>query len=180
MVSTRQRLDPRGLARLHNVNSAWWHWSVNVLAASPALSRAHRRALLKRCGLRVGTGIVESGCWFFGDNIDFGEWAMINHRCYFDARDRITLGAKVGLAPEVMLVTSGHLPGNATNRRGPFTSGPLRIGDGVWLGTRATVLGGLSIGAGCVVAAGAVVTRDLEPHGLYAGVPARRLKDLPT
>ena len=161
-----------------DINSYWWHLAVNVIGASPLLSRDRRHGLLTRCGIELGSSIVEPGCWFFGTRITFGEWCMINHRCYFDARDQITLGARVGMAPEVMLVTSTHLPGDGHNRRGDFTSAPLTIGDGTWLGTRSTVLSGVTIGEGCVIAAGAVVTKDCEPHGLYGGVPAKRLRDL--
>jgi maltose O-acetyltransferase len=52
----------------------------------------------------------------------------------------------------------------------------VRIGDRCWIGARATILPGVSIGDGTVVAAGAVVTKDCEPDALYAGVPARRLR----
>jgi maltose O-acetyltransferase len=177
-VAARSRLDPRGFAAHRNVNSAWWHWTANVVAASPAVGRERRAQLLRRCGIDVGTALVEPGCFFFGSDVGLGDWAWINHRCYFDARDRITVGAQCSLGMEVMLCTSGHEPGAAGKRAGAYVSGPIAIGDGTWLGTRALVLGGVTIGAGCIVAAGAVVTADLEPHGVYAGVPARRIRDL--
>lgn len=50
--------------------------------------------------------------------------------------------------------------------------------DGCWLGGNVTVLPGVTIGRGCVIAAGAVVTKSCDPNGLYAGVPARRIRDL--
>ena len=52
------------------------------------------------------------------------------------------------------------------------------IGDGSWLGQNVSVIAGVTIGAGCMIAAGAVVVSDCEPNGLYAGVPARRIKNL--
>jgi len=161
-----------------NINSRWWHLAVNVIGASHLLSRDQRHGLLTRCGIELGTSIVESGCWFWGNNVEFGEWCMINHGCQFDARDRITLGARVGLAPDVLIVTSTHEPGDSHNRRADYTSAPVVIGDGTWIGTRATVLPGVTIGHGCVIAAGAVVAKDCEPDGLYGGVPAKRLRDL--
>jgi maltose O-acetyltransferase len=54
----------------------------------------------------------------------------------------------------------------------------VSVGNGSWLGTGVTVLPGVTIGEGCVIAAGAVVTADCAPDGLYAGVPARRIRDL--
>lgn len=160
------------------VNSRRWHLKVNVLAASALVGRERRARLLRSAGIGAETAIVEPGCFFFGSNVELGDWSWINHRCYFDARDRIELGAKCSLGMEVMLCTSGHRPGTPDKRAGEYVSGPIRVGDGTWLGTRALVLGGVTIGAGCIVAAGAVVTKDCEPHGLYGGVPARRLRDL--
>lgn len=178
-VSPVSRWDPRALSAVGNVNSLWWHWTVNVVAASAAWNRERRGHLLTRCGIGARTALVEPGCFFFGRDVELGAWSWINHRCYFDSRDRITLGDGCSLGMEVMLCTSGHAPGGPAKRAGAYVSGPITIGAGSWLGTRALVLGGVRIGEGCIVSAGAVVTRDLEPHGLYAGSPARRVRDLP-
>ncbi|WJH37282.1 hypothetical protein N6H14_05985 [Paenibacillus sp. CC-CFT747] len=68
--------------------------------------------------------------------------------------------------------------GGPDKRAGAPIGLPIVIGDGVWIGTRATVLPGVRIGDGSVIAAGAVVTKDCAPHGIYAGTPARRVKEL--
>jgi len=162
-----------------NVNSARWHWLVNVLAASPALGVERRASVLRRCGIEPGTTKIQPGCWFFSSDIEFGDWGRVNDRCYFDTRDRITLGDGAVLAYEVMLCTSTHAIGDDRARAGAYTSGPVTIGSGCWLGARSLVLPGVTVGDGCVVAAGAVVTSDCAADGLYAGVPARRVKDLP-
>jgi maltose O-acetyltransferase len=171
-------LDPRLFKSARNVNSTWWHWVVNVAAASPVLDRRTRARILSRAGVGVGQALVESGCFFFGDRVTIGDWSWINHRCYFDSRDQITIGTQCSLGMEVMLCTSTHLHGDATKRAGTYTSSPIQVGDGTWIGTRAVILPGVSVGAGCVVAAGAVVAEDAEPNGLYAGIPARRIRDL--
>jgi maltose O-acetyltransferase len=173
-----ERLDPR-LFSLRRVDSAWWDWLVNRVAASTAWNPAARAALLRRAGIDVGTTQVEPGCFFFSDQIEFGEYGWVNHRCYFDTREPITVGARVAFGMEVMVCTSTHEAGDRERRAGPYTSAPVRIGDGCWVGARALVLPGVTIGEACVVAAGAVVREDCEPHGLYAGVPARRVRDLP-
>jgi maltose O-acetyltransferase len=74
-----------------------------------------------------------------------------------------------------MILTATHnlVDGRVDHRR---ASRNVEIGDRVWLGARAMVLPGVTVGDGCVVAAGAVVTRDCEPDGVYAGVPARRIR----
>jgi maltose O-acetyltransferase len=126
----------------------------------------------------VHDGLIQPGCFFFSTQIEFGNWVWINHRVYFDTRDRITIGDRTGVGIEVMVLTSSHEPGDHANRRGAYTTAPVTIGAGCWIGSRATIMPGVTIADGVTVAAAAVVTRDCEPDGLYAGVPARRIKDL--
>ncbi|MFL5825775.1 MAG: acyltransferase [Thermoleophilaceae bacterium] len=177
MIPLRERLDPRGFGR-RNIDSAWWHWLVNVTAASPALDRETRSRLLRRAGIDVGHAVIDSGVYFFSADVNLGDWSVINHRCYFDSRDHIEVGERTGLAMEVMLCTSFHEIGTGLQRLGNYRTGAVTVGEGCWLGTRVTVLPGVTIGDGCVVGAGAVVTEDLEPHGVYAGVPARLVREL--
>ena len=178
MLSIREKLDPRGFRR-RNIDSAWWHWLVNDAAASPLLDRRRRAAVLRRAGIEVGTGaIVESGCFFFGADVSLGDYAVVNHRCYFDSKDQITIGPRTGLSMETMLFTSNHELGDEFKRWAAYKTAPIEIGAGVWIGTRVLVLPGVTIGDGCLVAAGAIVAKDLEPNGLYAGVPAKRIRDL--
>jgi maltose O-acetyltransferase len=175
--SLRQRLDPRAF-ELRRIDSAWWHWLVNGIAASPALDRRTRLRLLRLAGIEVVNAIVEGGCFFFGADIAIGDHTMINQGCHFDTRARIEIGAGAGIASEVMLCTSTHDIGAAEKRWGAYRTAPISVGAGAWLGSRALVLPGVTIGGGAVVAAGAVVTSDVEPNALYAGVPARRVRDL--
>ena len=63
-------------------------------------------------------------------------------------------------------------PGRHARRAGQPTVAPIVVGDGCWIGTRATLLPGVTVAPGCIVAAGAVLTRDTRPNGLYGGVPA--------
>ncbi|PRY18442.1 acyltransferase [Kineococcus rhizosphaerae] len=130
--------------------------------------RAHARVDVY-AGVRVaGEGLVV-----------LGEGCFVNHDCYFDTAASITLGRAVALGDHVRIITSRHEIGSAERRAGPRSPQPVVIEDGCWLGSGVTVLPGVTIGAGCVVGAGAVVVGDCAPHGLYAGVPARRLRDLP-
>jgi acetyltransferase-like isoleucine patch superfamily enzyme len=78
----------------------------------------------------------------------------------------------------VLLLTGGHVIGPPGRRAAELTCEPIVVGTGAWLGARVTVLPGVTIGDGAVVAAGAVVTRDVAPHTVVAGVPARHLNDL--
>jgi maltose O-acetyltransferase len=174
----RRGLDPRLFRQSQRIDSTWWHWWVNVLAASPAVSRERRSRMLARAGLDVGRSIIESGCYFFGHQIRIGAWTVANHRCYFDTRDWIEIGQTCSLGMEVMFCTSTHHLGDHLKRAGAYRTGPISVGDGTWLGTRTTVLPGVTIGASSIVAAGAVVVGDVPDNVLYAGVPARKVRDL--
>jgi maltose O-acetyltransferase len=177
MPSTRERLDPRrfGIGRM---DSAWWHWLVNDVAASPAISRPARKRMLEAAGFEVGTAIVESGIRFYSNNIGLGDWCVLNSDCYIDNRERVEIGDGAGLAYAVMICTSTHDLGDEAKRFGTYRTEPVTIGAGAWVGARATVLPGVTIAPGCVIGAGAVVTKNTEPNGLYVGIPARRTSDL--
>lgn len=164
---------------VHRFDSKLWHWLVNVIAASPAWTVQQRTRLLRRGGIDVRNGQVQPGCFFFSDQVEFGEWVWINHRVYFDTRDWIRIGDRSGIGPESMIITSTHEHGDHHNRRGAYKTAPVTIGAGVWIGSRVVIMPGVTIADGVTIATGAVVTRDCEADGLYAGVPAKRVKDLP-
>src|SRR3954447_26592274 len=170
------RLEPQ---RRRSVDNTWWHWAVNVAAASPALGMPARARILRRAGIGARNALVQPGCFFFSDQVRLGEWSWINHRCYFDSRAEIVIGERCAIGMEAMLCTSTHAVGDAHRRAGAYETAPITVGDGVWIGTRAMILPGVTIADSCIVAAGAVVTGDLDAHGVYAGVPARRIRDLP-
>ncbi|GIG29751.1 acyltransferase [Cellulomonas marina] len=159
---------------------ARWSLAVNVLSMWTSWSPGHRAAWLRLCGVRLGPGVLVQPCHIGSPRVVIGERSYIGVGCTLDARDKITIGARVALGDEVMLLTSTHALDDPAQRAGTPLGRPVHVGDGCWLGARVTVLPGVTIGEGCVVATGAVVVRDCAPHGLYAGVPARRVRDLPT
>ena len=117
---------------------------------------------------------VQMSCRFLnGRKVFFGERNVINFGCMFDGRRfHIKTGDDVSIGPEAAILTLGHEPQSAefADRGGTVT-----IGSRVWIGYRALVMPGVSIGEGAVVAAGSVVTRDIEPFTIVAGVPARKI-----
>ena len=155
-----------------------WALQVNTIAASAFVTQEVRARIYRRAGMDLHTEDIRAGCWFFSPDISIGADTMVNAGCYFENREPVAIGARCSLAMEVMIATSTHEPGGPAQRAGAYAGKPVEIGDGCWLGARSVVLPGVTIGAGCIVAAGAVVTGDCAPHGLYAGVPARRMRDL--
>jgi maltose O-acetyltransferase len=152
---------------------------MNTLLASVLVPDKVRAPLLRVCGIRIGDAAsILPLCVMTDTNITIGPGALVNFKCFFENSAAITIGARAYLAMEVTLCTSSHRIGTADQRAGDLYVAPIAIGDGCWLGARVMVLPGVTIGDGCLIAAGAVVTVDCEPNGLYAGVPARRVRDL--
>jgi maltose O-acetyltransferase len=150
------------------------------LANSNLVPNSKRGRILKWAGVSVAPGsFVSSGCQFVGDAWMFiGSGSSVGYQSYFDFAAPIRIGNAVRIGAQAMIVTGGHEIGPSARRGGDLRPQPVTIGDGAWLGARALILPGVTVAPGCVVAAGAVVSRDTEPDGLYAGVPARRIKDL--
>ncbi|MFN8076575.1 MAG: DapH/DapD/GlmU-related protein [Kineosporiaceae bacterium] len=156
-----------------DVRWGWLSWPVNAVAASPLCPRVLRWALLRAGGIRTSTPNIAPRCSFTGGaGTTIGAGTFVNVGCYFEATAPIVIGADCQFGPEVMFVTSHH-PSDEQGRvsRVPQPRG-IVVGDRCWFGARVTVLPGVRIGDDVVVAAGAVVTRDLAGPGRYGGVPA--------
>jgi maltose O-acetyltransferase len=114
----------------------------------------------------------------YPERIQFGSGVVIGVRGTIGAHSPIIIGNNVHVSGEVQIETAG-LDFISNPPPYPHTSKAIRIGDGVWIGSRASVLGGVTIGANAVIAAGSVVTRDVPERSLVAGIPARVIKQLP-
>ena len=112
-----------------------------------------------------------------GRNLRFGRNVFVNHSCTAMDLGGIDIGDDVMIGPNVQLISSGH-PLDPATRRSQITMAPIRIGRGVWLAAGATVLQGVTVGDDAVVGAGAVVTKDVPPRTLVAGVPAKVIREL--
>jgi maltose O-acetyltransferase len=156
-----------------------WTFLVNDLAASPYLSRRTRVALLRRLGIETETDHIFPRCYFHTCNIWLGRGAILNHGVHIENVERVEVGPLTGLGVFTVVLTSTHDLGPHRRRFGEWHRKPVTIGAGCWIGARSLILPGVTIGDGCLVAAGSVVADDCEPDGLYAGTPARRIKDLP-
>jgi acetyltransferase-like isoleucine patch superfamily enzyme len=106
--------------------------------------------------LRLGSGFINNG---------------VKISCFTG----ITIGEGAHIGPDVIVIDSDSHSIAPSN--GPVTA-PIEIGDHVWIGARSIILKGVTIGAGAVVAAGSVVTKDVAPGSLVAGSPARHVRDV--
>lgn len=110
----------------------------------------------------------------FGKNITIGKDVFINSGCHFQDQGGIEIGDGALIGHNVVLATINHDLNPKENRKNHYA--PIKIGAHVWIGSNATILSGVTIGDYAVIAAGAVVTRDVPAMTIVGGVPAKVLK----
>jgi maltose O-acetyltransferase len=146
-------------------------------ASNPRDAGARRemlRGLLGSCGNEIEVE-PDFRC-DYGTFITVGERFYANFGCVLLDCAQITIGSNVMLAPGVHIYTAHHPLDVATRISGPELATPVTIGDNVWIGGRAIILPGVTIGEGAVIGAGSVVTRDVEAGAIVAGNPARFIR----
>ncbi len=112
----------------------------------------------------------------FGLNIAIGKRVFINSGCCFQDQGGIEIGDDVLIGQQVVIATLNHDPDPA--KRGNMRPAPVKIGNRVWIGAHATLLPGVTVGEGAVIAAGAVVTKDVPANTVVAGIPAKPIKKI--
>ena len=112
----------------------------------------------------------------FGKNINVGKNVFINSCCCFQDQGGITIGDNTLIGHNVILATLNH--DFSPNKRSILHPSPIVMGKNVWIGSRATILSGVTIGDGAIVAVGSVVTKNVPSNKVVAGVPAKVIKDV--
>jgi acetyltransferase-like isoleucine patch superfamily enzyme len=112
-----------------------------------------------------------------GSDISVGRNVFVNQNCTFYDLGGLDIGDDVMIGPNVSLITSGH-PIEPAQRRACVIAKPIVIERNVWIAAGATIIGGVTVGENSVVAAGAVVTRDVPPNSLVGGNPARVIRSV--
>jgi len=112
----------------------------------------------------------------YGKNTKIGKNVFINFDCVFLDLGGITIEDNVLIAPKVSLLSEGH-PISPTERAS-LVPGHIHIKKGVWIGAGATILPGVTVGENAVVAAGAVVSKDIPANTIVGGVPAKIIKSI--
>lgn len=150
-----------------------WHARVTM----PAM-----RKRLKSCGKNV---FIECGADVTCERVSVGDNSYLGRRTtILSTRADVIIGKDVMFGPDVTIITGNHRTDLIGRTMRSVTDAEKRaqddedvvIGDDVWVGCRATILKGVTIGDGSVVAAGSVVTKSVPPYSIVAGVPARVIK----
>ncbi len=113
----------------------------------------------------------------YGLKLEFGEHVFVNQNCSFYDMGGITIGDRTMIGPGVTLTTAGH-PVEPAERFAGITTAPIVIEPNVWIGANATITPGVRVGSGSVVAAGAVVAKDVPPNCIVSSGGYIKRRDL--
>jgi maltose O-acetyltransferase len=135
-----------------------------------------RRFYYRVYGAKIGKGstIHMNAVFYYPPGVKIGEDSIIGERAVLDGRDKLIIGSHVDIASEVMIYNGQH-DINDENFKAVFA--PVVIEDYVFIGPRAIILPGVTVKKGAVVAAGAVVTKDVEEFKVVGGVPAKEISE---
>ena len=111
-----------------------------------------------------------------GKNLHFDKNVFVNSGCRFQDQGGIYIGEGTLIGHNVVLASLNH--SEHPERRGDLVPKPIHIGKNVWIGANATVVAGVKIGDGSIIAAGAVVTKDVKENTIVGGVPAKYIRDV--
>lgn len=134
------------------------------------------KRMAKRCGERVYIGRgVEIRNW---DNLEVGDHVSIHQNCYIEAEGGVTIGSEVSIAHQSSMISAEHGWEDVGRpiRENKITFRPIVIEDDVWIGCGCRILAGVTIHSRSIVAAGAVVNKDVSGHSIFGGVPAKKIK----
>jgi len=186
LVSAAGRAGRRSPVSLVRLGWAWStsRWKLRHCTSTGPLCRVEGRILVANGGdlclgerVRIrATHLPVELASMPGGKLRIGDRTFINSGVSICAQASVSIGSDCAIGNlSLIMDTDFHVPGNLLARP---PAQPVVIEDGVWLGARVTVLKGVTIGQGAVVAAGAVVTRDVPPRTLVGGVPARVIRAL--
>lgn len=156
---------------------------VNYVANNYLVPLKARLKIYNLMGIKINKVEIRPKCFFNSEFVRIGKNSFVNYFTQFHSglneSGTIEIGEKCYVAMNVNFCTITHELGDSSQRAGKGYYEPIKVGKGCWVGANSTVLPGITIGEGCIIAAGSVVTKDCEPNGMYAGVPAKRVKELP-
>jgi maltose O-acetyltransferase len=171
-----KQIAPRPLLRAASWRrDVWSDLRLRLLAEVGFVpSHAFRKACYRRAGMSIpATSSIHWRAEFYApERIVIGECCTVGDSCFLDGRSGLTIGDSVNLGSHVTIYTREH---DVNSPDFAEIGGPVCIGNHAYLASFSIILPGVNIGEGAVVAAGAVVTKDVPPFAIVGGVPAVRI-----
>lgn len=161
--------------RLHFM---WAALDRSVLSMAVDFAIPFRRMIAERLFAHCGKNFISEGNvrFNFGQALDIGDDVFFNQGVYIDSKGGVRIGNSVGVAEFVRIFTHTHSESDHVIRR----YDPVVLGDYAMLSVGSTVLPGVTVGEGAIVAGGAIVTKDVPPWSLVAGIPAKVVRERET
>ena len=171
---TAQEIGAKGVKRAQTIASEFLIMIIHIVGQIP--SHHLRRSFYRLYGMGIGTGsTIHMGTRFYNlGNITIGNDSIIGDDVVLDGRDKITIGDHVAISSEVMIYNAEH---DVHDKDFRVVTEPVIVEDYVFIGPRAILLPGVTIGKGAVVAAGAVVTKNVDSYTIVGGVPAIKISE---
>lgn len=166
----------KAVFRIKTILLEFWVYKLHIIGYIPI--HHFRRFFYRISGIEIGKGsTLHMGTRFYNpSNIKIGRDSIIGEFAVLDGRDLLIIGDHVDIASEVMIYNAQHdINSNRFATVEDTQKGRVVIHDYVFIGPRAIILPGVTIGRGAVVAAGAVVTKDVDTLSIVGGVPAKEI-----
>lgn len=161
-------------SRLITIAWEFWYFILKIVGFIPIHTIRKFFYILSGVKLPLSSTIHTEANFFRPDRISIGPNSIIGFRSFLDGRGHLKIGSHVDIASEVLIYTDEHDINSATFGN---SFGPVVINDYVFIGPRAIILPGVTIGRGAVIAAGAVVTKNIPDFEVWGGVPAKKISD---
>lgn len=171
---TPTNIIPKALNRIKTIIVEFWLMLLKYIGFIPIHSVRKFFYLISGINLTWTTTIHTGAQFFKPSGITIGQDTIIGKNCFLDGRAPLSIGNHVDIASDVLIYTNQHKIHSDKFENQP---NPVTIKDYVFIGPRAIILPGVTIGTGAVVAAGAVVTKDIGDKQIWAGIPAVKIGD---
>ena len=148
----------------------------HLFAGTPYFEK--KRKLLNAIGHEIGEGTKIVGPIYCSGTMKIGRDCWIGRNFTVNGNGFLTIGDRCDIAPDVSVLSGGHDIGNSERRAGEGRVYSISVGDGVWIGARATLGKNIVVGSGSVIAACACVMDSVKENTLVGGVPAKIIKEL--
>ncbi len=169
----------------HAIRPRQQFFSLLSRAVPAQVGAEFRASLLRLRGMKVGAGTLFLGTprITIGDgqkpsNLSIGEHCVIDADCILDLGAALTIGDRVTIDREAVILTTTHQLGRREHRAGVVALSPVVIENGAWIGARAVILPGVTVGAGAIVEAGTVLNKSVAANTRVGGSPVRTLEEL--